>query len=142
MKGILGPLLQFIGHCLNKTDSQPKLFVFLYHSEHFTFRQHHPVLLGNVKKVFCFRFQCRQNIMDLLQTVIVGEVILSLLDWHIYRIQELLPGQGQGIGLTQIRKHVVYIVAEYGIQRQKAYLIRAQGLSLLVKEICNPLQQH
>ena len=56
--------------------------------------------------------------------------------------QEFLPGYGYGIALAKVRKYVVDIIPEHGIERHEAHLVRAQGISFLVKEICNTLEKY
>ena len=61
---------------------------------------------------------------------------------RVHNMQKVSPCDRPGIFLAQIRQHLIDVLAEHRVDREKIYLLRTQVLPLTVEKIRDPLQQH
>ena len=80
--------------------------------------------------------------MYLVQALIISVIVFHVIERNIGILCKFLPGKSKRIGLSKIRKDIVYVVPENRVQCHEAYLIRTQSFSFLVKEICDTLQKN
>ncbi len=97
-------------------------------------------LLADRDEVLLLKDKVREFPVDLLQGGRVG-CEARIRDRVVHVLEKLLPGHRARVLLTEVREHVVDVLAEHRIQGHQVHVLRAERLSLVVEQVGDALQK-